>query len=209
MNGRMNSQALAGTLLRGAAVLALAVVLAAPGQPWLLKTLAPHWARVAQALDPDFRVEEVQAGREGADLGLRMVFVPARFVIVGPHVLAPGEGHRGTATLPRGTPWQLAALFATALAAWPFARGVRLRRAAFWRLLLGAAGGALVLLTLVPLELLGQLRGVLLQQLTVDGGDWRLAAAGFLGAGGRVLVALALAALCALAADRAATPRVT
>lgn len=203
----MNGRVLAGVLLRGALALALAVALAAPGQPWLLKALAPHWATVAQTLDPDFRVEEVQAGRSGAELGLRMVFVPARFVIVGPHVLAPGEGHRGTATLPRGTPWQLAALFVAALAAWPFAAGTRRLHAALLRLLFGAVGLAAVLFTLVPLELLGQLRGVLLQQMAVEGGDWRLAAAGFLGAGGRSLLALALAALCALAADAAARRR--
>lgn len=205
----MTGRTARGALLRGLVALAVAVALAPLGQPLLLKSLAPLWAAVAEGLDPDFRVEEVQAGRQGAELSLRMHFAPARFVIVGPHVLAPGEGHRGSATMPRGTPWQLATLFVVALVAWPLAPGPRRPAALALRGLLGAAGLALVLTTLVPLEMVGQLRGVVLQQMAVDGGDWRLAAAGFLGAGGRALLALALAALCALAADAAARRRVT
>lgn len=201
----------------------LAVLLALLGplralEAALLRAMAPAWAALCTRLDPDFQVTRVDMGRQGGEQVLRMDFAARRFVVVGGVALDPTGGLQGSASMPRGTVWQMVALYLAVLAGWPWRLGVRFAAtgepaATTWRTVvvemalraaLGVAGLVALLGLAVPAQMIGHLREAMTSQWPgVDPGAWP-AVGRFLADGGRLALALALPAASAALAARLA-----
>lgn len=197
MPAGLTSARAGATLWRAIAALAVMLALAPLAQRPLLQAMAPAWASVAQAADADFRVEHVGLAHNASGSQLQLRYVTARFVIVGAHVLDPAAGHRGSAALPQGVPWQWLTLLVVALAAWPCTGGAR-----EWvlRPVVAAPLAWGLLALLLPLELGGQMRAALYDAAQLQAGDWLTAVSRWLAAGGRSGLALAAGVSSALAA---------
>jgi len=197
-----------GAAWRALLALALLAALGAWAQARVVAQLLAPWRMVIEAIEPDFRVVDLQSKAGGVEPVIALVVAPARVIVVGSRAVAADGSATAQASTPRGGVWLLISVFVATLLAWPLKQSLHRPRAewplraAFGVPLLGA-----LLLLDIPIALLGPLREVIVDNLAPGATDMWIVGSRFLRGGGRALLGIAGAALVCLLAQTVSLPK--
>lgn len=164
-----------------------------PGLGWEL-----HW------LDDNYRILQLSLAAQDGDSVIRLDASLARFVVVGPHVIAPdARGHAVVTTLASSV-LRPAIIGLTLLFSWPAQRALQ----HVWRLGIGGLLLAVLMALDVPLVLLGELWELLRAAQAPGSFSLLIIWKDFLQGGGRLALALCAVMVAIAMAQKFALPTV-
>lgn len=174
-------------LLASGLLLALVLVFEKP----LMETMLPLFRWELGQLDDRYRILFFGLAGQGADSVLRLDVTLVRPVVVGAHVVMPDPRGFATVTTLSGNLLQPVVVVFALVAAWPVTRKIEY----FLRVACGLPMVILFLLADVPFVLLAQIWAMFVESHAPGQFSPLLGWSAFLQSGGRLAIALALAAL--------------